>query len=93
MIIALVIIMTLFAAVAWSDSISREDDDNQELTKKNKMSVKINKIDDRTYTVNGKRIRKNMDGYWVEVNEELTPNEYKQFESYLRSERQTQKWN
>lgn len=57
------------------------------------MSVKINKIDERSYTVNDKPVRKNMDGYWVEINEELTPNEHKEFENYLRSEKKTQSWN
>jgi len=50
------------------------------------MSVTITKIDDRTYSVNGKRVRQNMDGYWIQT-EELTPNEEKQFHTHLNAEK------
>lgn len=48
------------------------------------MSVEINKIDERTFTVNDKMVKQNMDGYWVEM-EELTPNEEKAFKAHLNS--------
>lgn len=52
------------------------------------MSVKIEKISDNRYEVNGKLIFKNMDGKWVcpSLND-LTPNEEKVFNQHLNAEK------
>lgn len=49
-------------------------------------STEIIQVSDRVYTVNGKRIAQNMDGYWI-GSDELTPNEEKQFETHLNAEK------
>lgn len=52
------------------------------------MCIKINKIDDRHYTINGKVAQKDMNDNWICV-EELSPSESKEFKSHLAQSQET----
>lgn len=54
------------------------------------MSIKINKINDRHYTINGKVAQQDMNENWICV-EELSPSESKAFKSHLEQTKEVVK--